>query len=650
MRSRLLYFTLSAIAAGTLLFPRGVDTPPAEAECLLFTPAGRDRAAAQMSRARFERGRLTAELTHKLGAGPEYALAAQPAATASYTGTVDRHIFETMAAAGVKPAPKTNDYEFIRRVSLDLTGRIPTPQRLIAFAGDARPDKRARLVDELLASPEWTDRWAMYFGDLFRNNSRTDQVQRYAEGRNAFHSYLRASLAANKRYDALARELITAQGGNSWEQGELNWMLGGIVVGGPLQDVYDMTTANTAEMFLGLSHLNCLLCHDGKGHLNELSHWGRTATRMQAWQLASHYSRTELLRVRAGNEPQPYYYSIADHTPRTRTDYLLNTTTGNRPARCAGGVVPGPGAPCPSTAAVAPRYLDGSAPRGGETYRQALARAVTGDFQFARAAVNYLWAEFFGRGLVEPLDQFDPARLDPDKPPPAPWTLQPVNARLLNALAQDFIDSGYDLRALMRQLATSEAYQLSARYPGEWSPAWETLFARKLVRRLWAEEIHDAVAQSSNILPSYQGRTFGPVRWAMQLPETRDQPEGAGAVAAFLDAFLRGNRDDQQRRGDGSLVQALAMMNDPFVMNRIRANNLGGESGREPSLLMAIVGLADEFVVTNLYLAVLSRHPSQAELETGVSALRAGAGLTRTQRAENLLWSLYNKVDFLFNY
>jgi hypothetical protein len=139
--------------------------------------------------------------------------------------------------------------------------------------------------------------------------------------------------------------------------------------------------------------------------------------------------------------------------------------------------------------------------------------------------VNYIWAEFFGRGIVDPPDSFDPARLDPDNPPPDPWTLQPSNAALLNALAQHFIDGGYSLKSLMREIVNSETYQLSSRYDGEWNPDWEPYFARKFVRRLWAEEVHDAVVQTCGILPSYEalvrcGRAakVGPVRERVRFP------------------------------------------------------------------------------------------------------------------------------------
>jgi hypothetical protein len=255
-----------------------------------------------------------------------------------------------------------------------------------------------------------------------------------------------------------------------------------------------------------------------------------------------------------------------------------------------------------------------------------------------------MWEQFFGIGLVSPSDQFDPARLDPDNPPPDPWTLQPSNPRLLNALAQDFIDSKYDMKALMREIVNSQAYQLSARYDeSAWNASWETLFARKLVRRLWAEEIHDSIAQSSNIIPSYAVNGIGTVNWAMQFPKTYNMPFAASPITPFLDAFLRGSRDDEPRRGDGSISQALGLMNNSFVMNRTQATG----SGTTASLLAKYINLPDDQMVTNLFLSALSRYPTAAEMKTALSNLQSG---TRANEAENLLWELYNKVDFIFNY
>ncbi len=288
-------------------------------------------------------------------------------------------------------------------------------------------------------------------------------------------------------------------------------------------------------------------------------------------------------------------------------------------------------------------FFNGAAPASSDDYQAFLANEVTSDFQFSRAAVNYIWEQFFTLALVTPSNQFDLARLDPDNPPPAPWTLQPTNSRLLNALAQDFINSHYDLKALMREITNSQAYQLSSRYdPAVWDVAWEPLFARKLVRRLWAEEVHDAVAQSSNMIPTpYKITDFGTTSWAMQFPEPKGVP--GGSVGYFLDSFERGNRDDQTRRGDGSIIQALSLINDNFIMSRIKPSS----SGATVNLMAQSVTMTDDQLIQKLYLNVLSRYPTQDETNTAITLLGSG---NRQQQAQDLLWSLFNKVDFIYNY
>ncbi|MEO7651811.1 MAG: DUF1549 domain-containing protein, partial [Bryobacteraceae bacterium] len=134
-------------------------------------------------------------------------------------GTIDKYIFEDLQANGVPPAGKTTDFEFARRVTLDLTGRIPTPDRLLSFVNDSSANKRARLIDELLAKSEWVDKWTMYFGDIYNNNARNTFLVRYEPGRNAFYKWIMNSLTANKPYHQMATELISSQGTNTFAQG-----------------------------------------------------------------------------------------------------------------------------------------------------------------------------------------------------------------------------------------------------------------------------------------------------------------------------------------------------------------------------------------------------------------------------------------------
>jgi hypothetical protein len=477
----------------------------------------------------------------------------------------------------------------------------------------------------------------MYFGDMYQNNSSNSQINRYQPGVIAFNQYIRSALQANKPYNQMATDLITAQGASNYTTGSIGYVVGGYVTGGPMQDIWDQQLANVSDTFLGISHQNCLLCHNGAGHLTGLSLWGAQQTRVGAWGMAAFFAQSNTTSTAVSAAAvTPRYWTLADTYTKYKGAYPLNTTTGNRPPRQPVGTI----------SSITPAYIyTGETPQPGENQRVALARMITADPQFARATVNYMWAYFFGVGLVDPPDQFDPARLDPDNPPPASsgFTLQPSNPRLLAALTQAFIANGYDLQWLMRQIVNSQAYQLSARYDGAWNDAWTTLYARKLVRRLWGEEIHDAVAISSNDIPSYVTSAYGTLSYAMQFPEPLGMPDGSsGNISGFLDSFLRGNRDTQPRSESGSILQALNLMSDSFIMNRV------SPTGPTGTLLFSNINQSNTQLVNTLFLNVLSRYPTPQEMSTALANLSNTS--TRTQEAQNLLWSLYNKVDFIFNY
>ena len=592
---------------------------------------------------------LTRQVTSKLTTHPvarAKSYSNQPAAD-----SIDYYILNAMQSAGITPADETTDYEFIRRVTLDLTGRIPTASAVNSFVNDATPTKRAKLIDSLLATPQFVDKWTMYYGDLYQNNANSIQINRFPEGRNAFYKWIHDSIAANKPYNQMVTELLTAQGNNSFDQtnGQLNWLIGGRVTGGPSQDIFDQMAVNSAEQFLGITHVNCLLCHNGAGHLTSLSLWGSQTTRYQAWGLAAFFAHTWIQNTVIIDPSNPqnknnYYWWLGNYT----TDYNLNTTTGNRPARQPIGTVK----------TVTPTYLfNGQTPNKGEDYRTSIARFITNDPQFARATVNYLWAYFFGMGIVDPPDQFDLARLDPNNPPPAPWVLQPSNPDLLNALAKHFVDSGYDLRALMREIVNSETYQLASDYNGTWQATYTPYFARKYVRRLWSEELHDAIVQATGIIPTYtvSGFTnastkygvtspgFGPISWAMQAPDTVNMPDNGGPVTRFLNDFLRGDRDQNPRRQDGSILQALDLMNDPFIENRLAqfdANTGPGAYNPNPSAPLSPI-------IDNMYMNTLGRHPSSDEMNMATQWINTKG---RTVGLPDVRWTLLNKVDFIFNY
>jgi hypothetical protein len=608
-------------------------------DCLMFGPQ-RERYANQSLHA-LRLGQLTNQVSALRGAFST--MSATPAvsvpggsrtssADTSSANLIDGYIFPALKAQGVTPARMTNDYEFVRRITLDMTGRIPTAAAVTAFVANTSPTKRADLIETLFAAPQWLDKWTMYFGDQFKSASSfpSSGTQLYTGGRDGLNTYIRTALTNNTGYDKIALALIASQGTDNYTQGELNWIITSRVTGGPNQDVWDGEAAAVAETFLGISHMNCLLCHNGRGHLDTISLWAGNFTRYQAWGMSSFYSHVALRNPALDSTVKngPTYWYAAD--AGFKTDYALNTTTGNRPAR----------QPVGTQTTVAPLYpFSNRGAMSGLNYRHSLGAHVVADRQFARAAVNYMWAYFFGMGIVDPPDQFDPARLDPNNPPPSPWTLQPSNPELLEALTTDFISSGYDIKHLMRTIVNSQAYQLSSDYdPNVWSPNWQPLFARKLVRRLWSEEVADSISLSSNVANKFTFDNAVVSAWAMQYPEP------AKETSALLAAFLPGNRDDQPRKQDGAIQQALALMNDSTVMNKLVSTSTGASQ----SLLGQALAITDNTAATNLlWLNILSRYPTGAELASAKTFLSTG---TRSQKMQELMWTLYNKVDFIFNY
>jgi hypothetical protein len=542
---------------------------------------------------------------------------------------VDDAIFRRMASAGIRSAPLSSDAEFLRRVTLDLTGRIPSADEVVAFVADTTASKRDLKVDSLLGTPEFVDKWTMFFADLYKVNANATNVNRDILGRDAFYMYIKEAIAANKPYDRIARELITASG-DSFETGAANWSVGNTVAMGPAQDTYDGHAVNLASMFLGINTVDCLLCHDGKRHLETVNLWATGQTRMNMWGLSAYFARVRMQRQVVSQTPLIAKYIVTDATTGT---YNLNTTTGNRSAR----------QPIDGVRTIGPKnpFTGLSDVASDESYRQAIARQVTGNLQFSRAAVNYIWEKFMVEAFVSPSNAFDLARLDLNIPPPAPWTLQPTNPELLDAMAHWFQQNGYDLRALMGLITKSSAYQLSSSYPGTWNVNYVPFYARKYVRRLDAEEIHDAIVKATGVASNYTLANMPAVQWAMQLPDTRE-PRSNGAVAAFLNSFGRGDRDTAVRRSDGSLLQALNLMNNAFVMSRIHQNNAGSKVA---SLLSS--NSDAQTIVRQLFLHTLSRPPSTDETALFLPMFQQ---LGNRAAAESLQWVLLNKMDFIFNY
>jgi hypothetical protein len=547
---------------------------------------------------------------------------------------VDHEIFGKLAAEGVRSARLTTDEEFLRRIYLDLTGRIPTPEQARAFLADTDENKRAALIDRLLYSQEFTDKWTMWFGDLIQN-AQTNAYRNLpsVDARNAFHGWIGAAIAENKSLKDIVFELITGKGNtNVRASGAANWFERWRTPGGPIEDTYDTMMQKSATFFMGMSHYDCIVCHDGRGHLEQVSLWGRRATRLEAYQMSAYFSR---VRFSARNAMAAELPNSVDVSDATTGNYSLNTTFGNRPRRVAIGTL----------RSANPAWRNGEPESLTADWRALFAQRITSDRMFARNFANRLWRQVFNMGLVEPVDQLDPARLDPKNPPPNEWKLQATHPELLERLADELVESNYNLREFLRRLVESNAYQLASGYDDEWKLEYVPLFARHYPRRLEGEEIHDAIQIATNVLGTYTiGGWATPTNWAMKMPEPVE-PRGNAAARDFMNLFLRGNRDSQVRIQDATILQQLNLMNNSFVTSRAKVNS--------STILRSIALMTSQEAMTEeLFLRFLSRLPSESERDKTIAFLKkAGAAqAARNTAVEDLAWVLMNKQEFIFSY
>lgn len=557
------------------------------------------------------------ELTDKIAASlPPAARAAGKLAPAAGDNVIDREIFGTLSARNVRPAQPATDEEMCRRLFLDITGRQPSPERLLKYIADPDPAKKSKLIDELLKSEAYIDRWANWFGDLTRNFGI---LGAYAD-RNAQHDFLREAVAKNTSYKQVATQLITYRG--DIRTGPGGFLIRPILGSELLQDRYDEVTAEITRTFLGVQSV-CVSCHDGAGHLEKINLHLSGKKRQEFWGLSAFVAQTR------------FSLTISDSK---KLQYIANTETGARPPR-TGGVID-------------PTYaLFGSgAPAKGENRRVALARFITSDIQFSRAFVNRVFAHFFGIGLVEQLNGFDLARLDPNNPPPEPWQLQASHPVLLNEMALFFQQNNYDLKALIKLIAESDAYALSSRYPAaEWRPEYTRLFARKLVRRLQAEEVFDALVAASGMPASYSVRNLNrQFSSTMALPGPEEPSVSTGSsdpfflVRAFLDDFGRGDRFLQPRNNNSSIVQALDLFNSDLVNKRID-NDRALANQLFQSVQQGKTTPTD--ALTQLFLMTIARRPTATEV-----AQLKDRFTTSREAVADLQWALVNRPEFLYNY
>lgn len=553
---------------------------------------------------------------------------------------IDEAVFARLRALKIPPSPRCLDEVFLRRVALDLTGMLPTPDEVREFLEDRRPDKRERWIDELMQRPQFVDFWTLQLADLLQNRKERDHDVRGTKGVRGFHSWLRTQVAMNRPWDELVRDLLLAAG-SSAEHPEIGYF---ITTVGEKPAVESEVVDSVAQAFLG-TRIGCARCHN---------HPLERYTQDDFYHFAAFFSRLTLERRDLGKEPTELLVMSRDERDRRREmeesakklketeaqlvsagpadiDRLKSEFTnrqrelGERKRR----VEEARGRPAmtfqPRTKRDLPaRPLDRSslAVEAAADPRRALAGWLTSPTNetFSGAIINRLWKHFLGTGLVEPVDD-----LRASNPPsnPAVWAL----------LQRELVEHRFDLRHVMRLIVTSRTYQLSSQTVA--GNATDTRFhSHYYARRLPAEVLLDAIASATGVPDTFQGQPVG-VR-AVQLPDP-------GVSSYFLSLFGRSERVTAcacERNGDVTLPQLLHLQNGEETARKIR-----DPAGRLKQRLAW--GSNREQLVEELYLATVGRRPRPTEQ---LEVLRALGDGNLEEAATDLLWALLNSKEFTFNH
>jgi len=517
--------------------------------------------------------------------------AVRPELLAKRNNFIDDHVMRKLAALRIPPADLCTDAEFVRRVFLDTIGLLPTGDEARAFLADKRLNKRTRLIDALLQRPEFVDYWTAQLADLLQNRKESDHDVRGFKGVRALHEWLRRQVAANRPWDEIVRDVLTATGTTT-----ANPAVGYFVVNVGEQREADRSpiVSSVAQAFLG-TRIGCAQCHN---------HPLEKYTQDDYYHFAAYFSRIRMERREPQQGPSTLIVSAPDPNQNKNPVGVVQPRTGQF---------------------LAPRPLDCSAStvKSKDDPRAQLARWITDPHNafFSGAMVNRLWRHFLGVGLVEPVDDLRA-------------TNPPTNPELWAALQKEFVTHRYDLRHLMRVILQSRTYQLSANT----CPAKDKdsrFYSHYYVRRLPAEVLLDAICQSTGVPEHFDGYPAG-VR-AQQLPDP-------SVPSYFLTAFGRPNRITAcacERDNDVSMPQLLNLVSGGSLREKIHAPD-----GRLNELLRAKTQ-ADR-IIDQLYFTTLSRPPTVKERSLVMSYLTQG---DRPEEVfADLFWALLNSKNFTFNH
>ena len=497
---------------------------------------------------------------------------AHPMPDARLAQLIDGQITQRLRAANVEPSPPATDAEFLRRAYLDIAGVIPTAEHAAAFLDDRSQDKRAKLIDQLLANPGYgrrmADTWTTLMYPIDSDNRFVSKAP--------LHEWLEEKFNADMHWDAMAFELLTATG-----DPEKN----GATVYAMSNRGVDKMTDSLGKLFLGVQ-IQCAQCHN-----HPFTHWKQT----EYWGLAQ------------------FFYKVNVSNPRAAKDGgTVTVGEQGRPNRKINAVPESAKEVPPKLLGADFIKLDSSKP-----YRPVLANWVCSPDNpfFAKAFVNRLWAQYMGRGIVNPVDDLSEEN-------------EPTHPELLALLAKEFADSGFDIKHMIRGICNSQAYQRSSKPHGD-NRDDHTLYSHQSVKVLGGEQLFDSL---TTILGPIGGKDGGPRKAA-----------GKGGPATPRDQFARffqGTDNALPTSYEAGIPQALRLMNSP-LMAQARLTNVAVKAGEVTR------GSAPEKAVERLYLTALSRRPTADEMKKMTEFVkkhpdpRAAYG--------DVLWVLLQTSEFALN-
>ena len=503
---------------------------------------------------------------------------------------IDKRVIEQLRRLNLKPSKPSSDSEFIRRVYLDVVGMLPTPQETKAFLADTSETKRDDLIEKLLAQPEFVDYWAYRLSDLFLISSKKLRPQALK----AYYDWLRGEIEKNTPWDQLVRQVVAAKG-DTLKNGAANFY--------SIHQDPETMAENVSQAFMSLS-INCAKCHN-----HPLEKW----TNDQYYSFANLFARVRAKGwggdARSGDGARTLF--IAD-----RGD-LIQPRTGK----------PQPPAP-----------LDGQAIASDSTEdrREALADWLTSPENpyFTRSIANRVWANFFGRGIVEPVDDLrisNPASNEP----------------LLQAISEYLAKNDYDLKSLMRLILRSETYRRSST-PLPENEGDQKYYSRYYPRRLMAEVLQDAITSVTRVSPKYNqitlsdGSTEGT---SLYREGTRALQLSDSAVTShFLKTFGRNEREiicECERSNKPSMVQVLHLSNGDTLNNNLRSKQ---------SCVNTMITQGNDDIIDEAYLLCLSRRPSDSERKRLLNIFEVAPETERRGVVEDLFWALMTSREFLFQH